>query len=123
VRVPSFANLGHRGVVEDQALWQVGRRTCFAAFAGAADVLAGGPIRSDLQAHLAVLAWRSSHRPDRKMRVVRGGRLDKNPCWDPELDKPGADLGLSAEVQTGPGSRLGLPFSPAAGGRRGGEGN
>ena len=30
------------------------RRACFAAVAGAADVLAGSPIRGDLQAHLAV---------------------------------------------------------------------
>ena len=36
--------------------------------------------------------------------VARRGRLDKNPCWHSKLAQPGADLGPSAEVQTGPGS-------------------
>ena len=48
--------------------------------------------------------------------------MDKNPCSTRKLAEPGADLGPSAEVQTGPGSRLELPFSLDAGGRSG-EGN
>jgi len=32
----------------------IGRRTCVATVAGVADVLAGGPIRGGLQAHLAL---------------------------------------------------------------------
>ena len=37
-------------------------RPCFAAVAGAAEVLARSPIHGDLQAHRLSLAWRSSHR-------------------------------------------------------------
>jgi hypothetical protein len=32
----------------------------------------------------------------------------QGPCWDPKLDKFGADLALSAEVPTGPGACRGL---------------
>ena len=40
----------------------IGERACFAEVAGMAEVLAEGPIRGDLQAHLPSLAWRSGHR-------------------------------------------------------------
>jgi len=50
-----FAKLAHRSVVERAAVWR-DRRAGFAEVAGVAEVLAGGPIRSDLQAPLAGLS-------------------------------------------------------------------
>jgi hypothetical protein len=52
---PRFAKLGHRSVVDLAAVWRDRRAACFAEVAGVAEVLAGGPIRRGLQAHLTVL--------------------------------------------------------------------
>jgi len=54
VRALLFAKLGHRSVVDRAAVWRDRPRACFAKVAGVAEVLAGGPIGGDLQAHLAV---------------------------------------------------------------------
>ena len=35
-------------------------------------------------------------------------RNGQSPCWDPKLDKFGADFALSAEVPTGPGACCGV---------------
>jgi hypothetical protein len=49
-----FAKLGHRSVVDRVPSGGTSVRARFAEVAGVAEVLAGGPIRGGLQAHLAV---------------------------------------------------------------------
>jgi len=62
-----FAKLGHRSVIDRAASGGNGEQACFAEVAGVAEVLAGGPIRGDLQAHLVVARWRSGHRGPRRV--------------------------------------------------------
>ena len=53
-----------------------GPRPCLAAVAGVVDVLAGDPIRRDLQAHRATARVRSSH-PHRRPSRFRSGEREK----------------------------------------------
>jgi hypothetical protein len=72
-RDPQVAKLAHRSVVERAAVWPDRRAGLLCRGRGeGADVLAGGPIRGDLQAHLAGLS-RCGTVTDPCVRVAAGG--------------------------------------------------